>query len=1267
MKKILLLIVSLCLSLSMMAKHIDTQTAMKIAKTFIPESNFVELRSGVTYSNIYIFSSKNSFIIISADDRAIPILAYSDEFPFVMENMPDNITDWMTSLNEEIQYAIDNNIEATAEIRSDWDNLRKGIKPQTKNRAAVKPLVKTHWNQDAPYNNMCPGGSDIATGCVATAMAQVMKYWEWPRTGQGSHSYYENDYGTLSVNFSNTTYDWDNMIDEPTSSSSIEQQNAVATLMYHCGVSVDMDYGYESGAYSSDVVDALITYFDYDPNLQEIARLYYSNTEWINILKSQLNSGYPLFYSGSSEIGGHAFICDGYDANDYFHFNWGWGGYCDGYYTIDALSPGSGGIGSGSGAYNEYNMIIVNARPNTASINPPAIVIADVHGNDITINWHESTMSWNFDNDTENWTTINANNDDHTWYHSSESTNHNTQSGASHNGNGHMMSESYCNNSQQAITPDDYLVSPQKISVNEGTIFSFYACSQDQNYAAEHFGVAVSTNGNTSASSFTTISEWTINTEDDYKGNTRGTREYSKWKRYDVDLSSYAGNDVWVAIRHFNCYDQFILLVDDITVSNTSSSKNAHHYKIYRDGFVIDNNVTGNSFTDQDLPFGTYTYNVRSVLSNGDYSMMSDPAVATVVYEGPVPTNLTATKQDLNSVKLTWDAPASQNATLKYGDGQHCGSAYGTVEGNDYYWGQRFTSEQLSQYAGMAITSIQTFLYTETTYELIIYKEVDGILQQITKKSFNYNGNGSWHTITLDNPLVIDYQNNIIIAIHNNTVDYPAVFMDNYYENDNASLSSTDGLSFNSIGDISWLFRTNISNGTYTYNIYRNENQIASNVAQKNYTDQNLDYGTYQYTVRTNYYGGVSNHSEPVSISIIEPEKYNVTLSVNPNNAGTVTGAGSYYNGTTVTIAATPNIGYVFQKWTENGTLVSTDASYTFNISEHRDLVANFIIEELTLTVTDITEPSCNGGDDGSIVVKAKGGMPPYIYSLGNHTSGTTNDSYTFDNLSAGNYTIEVSDASGINKTTTIEIDEPENLSAGKIASDGEELCEEENASTITCEQQATSGQNGLTYRWKMNGNVISNSNTSEYTPSLLNEGTYTFTREVKDNCEDWMPSEGEWTVVVYNAPDVTISGNININNGESTTLTASGADSYIWNTGETTESITVNPTENKEYSVVGSFDNGCTGKASITVYVNPDAVEENNADKLEIYPNPVNANTEIYLVTECEKIKIYNALGVEVAEYENTDHIDGIEKAGIYLVKIINKGLTKYDKIIVR
>lgn len=232
------------------------------------------------------------------------------------------------------------------------------------------PLMTTKWNQSPYYNALCPANS--VTGCVATAMAQIMKYWNYPAKGTGFHSYNHPTYGTLSANFGGTTYQWSSMPNTVNSAN-----NAVATLMYHCGVSVNMDYSPQSsGAYviqdsptpQACSEYALKTYFGYRSTLQGVQRNNYNQTQWINLLKIELNAGRPVLYAGFGSGGGHAFVCDGYDNNNFFHFNWGWGGSSDGYFQTSALNPGSLGTGGGSGGFNSDQQVVIGIQPPSGGV-----------------------------------------------------------------------------------------------------------------------------------------------------------------------------------------------------------------------------------------------------------------------------------------------------------------------------------------------------------------------------------------------------------------------------------------------------------------------------------------------------------------------------------------------------------------------------------------------------------------------------------------------------------------------------------------------------------------------------------------------------------------------------------------------------------------------------------------------------------------------------------------------------------------------------------
>ena len=380
-KIILAAIMLLAILGNVIAKEVSPDVARKVATNFMRHKSsstlvFEEITNSIGFTNFYVFNAKNEecFVIVAADDKVQPILAYSLDAPFKTDNIPQNIIAWLWWYEREIQMAKENNENVSEEIVNEWKLMLEGRKLSVKSDKSVNALLTTKWDQGEYYNNLCPrplfgfgpGGHTYA-GCVATAMGQVMKYWDHPSYGSGSHSYNCSFYGTQSVNFATTAYDWSHMPNQLTSSSSTTQVNAVATLLYHCGVSVDMDYGYQgSGAYPNLVAPALINYFNYDANARYVDKSNYSNSDWISLLKTELDARRPIFYSGNDGNSGHAFVCDGYDNSNYFHFNWGWSGYCDGFYSINNLAPGSGGSGSGNGNYTTYQGAVIGIQPSTA-------------------------------------------------------------------------------------------------------------------------------------------------------------------------------------------------------------------------------------------------------------------------------------------------------------------------------------------------------------------------------------------------------------------------------------------------------------------------------------------------------------------------------------------------------------------------------------------------------------------------------------------------------------------------------------------------------------------------------------------------------------------------------------------------------------------------------------------------------------------------------------------------------------------------------------
>lgn len=328
---------------------------------------------------VYAVGSEG-FVIVSAYDGVQPIVGYSFDSPATEEVNPEAAF-WLRGINDEIAVARAEGYR-TADADSLWDNLlTAAVPPMPVSISNVPALLQTRWDQGSPYNKMCPFDERYNTravvGCVATAMAQIMKYWNHPSSGTGSHTYTHRSwssspsYGELSADFEHTTYIWDYMQDtyESMIASPERAEWAVSLLSYHCGVAVDMMYGPSatggSGAYSACggwtsacAEHAFYEYFKYSPDLEFRQRngniwyegaynetFYYSDSAWAAMIDSELEQGHPMYYSGSDSTGGHAFVLDGSNLNNMYHFNWGWSGSYNGYYPLSRIAPGSGGIG----------------------------------------------------------------------------------------------------------------------------------------------------------------------------------------------------------------------------------------------------------------------------------------------------------------------------------------------------------------------------------------------------------------------------------------------------------------------------------------------------------------------------------------------------------------------------------------------------------------------------------------------------------------------------------------------------------------------------------------------------------------------------------------------------------------------------------------------------------------------------------------------------------------------------------------------------------
>ena len=362
MKKLLTLVIAVVIGFgTMFANPVDVNTAQSLGQMFV-KANFekatkadLQLYYTVTSDNgepcAYVFNVGNEgFVIVAASDNVRPILGYSEEGPFDTGNPYNGAVYMLETYKNSISHAIEKGIVPTPDVVGEWTSLQNCGKLSNKKANKVGPIVKTKWNQNSPYNLYAPTasggpGGRCYAGCVATAMSQIMKRWDYPEHGTGSHGYncYGESgvyYGYLSANFGATTYDWANM-PNTLGGANQTQIEAVATLMYHCGVAVDMQFDFDgSGAISANVPGPMSSYFDYSA-CQYKQRSTYSLTNWNNMLKEDFDLGHPVYYSGRSSEGGHAFVCDGYDENDLMHFNFGWSGSDDGWYAVDAIDYSS--------------------------------------------------------------------------------------------------------------------------------------------------------------------------------------------------------------------------------------------------------------------------------------------------------------------------------------------------------------------------------------------------------------------------------------------------------------------------------------------------------------------------------------------------------------------------------------------------------------------------------------------------------------------------------------------------------------------------------------------------------------------------------------------------------------------------------------------------------------------------------------------------------------------------------------------------------------
>ena len=402
MKRLTISLLTLCIGSMAIAEPVGKQAALYTAQTYMlakgktvnlsptpsqstrKKSSSGEAEEEQPYYYVFNAGGDGGYVIISGDDRTEPILGYVEQGSFDPDNIPENMRSWLQLYADQIKFIVDNDIDPNSPL------LKKRNKV-IGTKHSVPELLTTRWNQGSPYNILCPkyykeeDGTQHypATGCSATAMAQVMNYYKYPEKTKAVIPSHENTYTykdaadgnqtkTVKVTVKaiprNTVIDWDNMRDTYSwqgEDNANAQDTAVAQLMLMCGQSLKMGWGSSSGAVTSRSRDAFVNYFGFDDRTFWGSPGNFSIDEWFDMLYNEISEGYPVLFAGHSSGGGHAFVLDGFDGDNLFHVNWGWGGGSNGWFLVTILNPGDNsgtGASSSSDGYSMSQGALFNLR-----------------------------------------------------------------------------------------------------------------------------------------------------------------------------------------------------------------------------------------------------------------------------------------------------------------------------------------------------------------------------------------------------------------------------------------------------------------------------------------------------------------------------------------------------------------------------------------------------------------------------------------------------------------------------------------------------------------------------------------------------------------------------------------------------------------------------------------------------------------------------------------------------------------------------------------
>ena len=1266
------------------AEQVQPETARRAAQTFlcsnrVETNDLADISVEAGFSNLYIFTTEHSFVLMPVDDRVQPILGYSLTGGFVAEDMPDNVRWWLQSYNDQIQYVVDHFSTPNREIARQWQELVSGTETTNRSRTVVGPLITTSWNQGYPYNNFCPNGS--ITGCVATAMAQIMKYWNYPAHGIGWHSYtpYSHpEYGELTANFNDTYYDWVNMTNTYDYNSTNTQQQAVATLMYHCGVSVNMDYS-PSASSAGTVHDALRYYFNYSSEIEYLDRQNFTDNEWIAMMRNELNASRPMFYRGEDGSVGHAFVCDGYDSgvynNYYFHFNWGWGGWCDGYFSINNLNP------DGSN-FNYYQAMTIGIQPSSNNANPTSLTYTQ-NGRDITLHWTTASGASSYNvycnmnligNVTSNSFTYTVPFGESKYYVRSVDSN----GELSLSTNSVTVNIAYpiplVNDLSAIVLGDDVNLSwtapewcyPQTpsatLTYGNGNYENYWGYNGTTNMYWGHRYLAADISNYDNMAIYK-VSFYAKETGAYqlfvYQGTSSGRPQTQVWQQsfsvgligwFDIDLSNIvqidASQDLWVFIYDpetrvypaTGCWyysgsngsyysysigpTSWVSTFDNIAfLIRTYLTDGTYSYNIYRNGSNIASNVSATTYNDNDLTNGTYTYYVK-----------------TNYYAGESAASNSVTAQ----VNVTW---CTINTSCEPANG---GTATG---GGTYYNGQNctLTATPATGYTFVNWTKNGTQVSTNASYTFPVVESATYVAHfQLQSHTVSVSADPTSGGSVSGGGTFNHGQSCTVHATAN--TGYTFV---NWTEN-GTQVSTNANYTFTVTGDRNLVAHFQLQSytitatadptaggsvtggGTYNYSA----SCTLTATANQGYTFVNWTRNGTQVSTDVSYTFTVTESA--TYVAHFQLQSYTVSVSADPTSGGSVSGGGTFNYGQSCTVHATANTGYNFVNWTENGTQVSTNANYTFTVTGDRNLVAHFQLQSYTITAT--ADPTVGGtvsgggtytyGQSCTVHAMANTGHN-FVNWTENGTQVSTTADYTFTVTGNRNLVAHFSTSSYI--ITAVADPAEGGVVSGSGGYDYGDQC------TLT----ATANQGYTFVNWTENGTQVSTT------------ADYTFTVTGNRNLVAHFGIES-FMISAMTEPDNggDIIGVGSYDYGQTCILNVEPYENYTF----------INWTENDTVvSEQPSFSFTVEGTRSFVAHLfYYDGFSENHDIDIDIYPNPVKNTLTIKASQPIKKWEIFSTSGTMLYDLdENADimemHISHFAP-GTYVIR-----MTTNDTVFIR